>query len=276
MQSQPAYLSPTTSNKEWILKRLTLFVVAIIFGIVLATEVSQAAPTGAKPESGSAENQLDVSALWKFTPNPKLPNVLILGDSISIGYTLQVREQLEGVANVYRPMMRKNGQTLPGNCLDSATGLKKLHDWLGTNAWQVIHFNFGLHDLKYLDKHGKYVTANKGTQVATPEVYEKNLQEMVTLLKKTGAVLIWASTTPVPAHSLGRMEGDEKIFNRVAEKVMKENHVQIDDLWGAVAPHFKELEIKPGNVHFNAEGYKILASHVVQSIKSVLLRSEPK
>ena len=224
----------------------------------------------AKPEAGSAENQLREEAKWKFIPNPKLPNVLILGDSISIGYTLLVRERLKGVANVYRPMTNEAGRILPGNCMDSATGLKELKQWIGTNRWQVIHFNFGLHDLKYLDKSGKYVKPSEGMQVANPETYEKNLRTLVSRLQKTGAVLIWASTTPVPANSAGRVEGDEKIFNRVAEKVMHENHVQIDDLCGSVAPRFKEFAVKPDNVHFNAEGCQILASNVAESIKSAL------
>ena len=36
---------------------------------------------------------------WQLVPDPSLPNVLILGDSISIGYTLYVREMLKGKAN---------------------------------------------------------------------------------------------------------------------------------------------------------------------------------
>jgi acyl-CoA thioesterase-1 len=111
--------------------------------------------------------------------------------------------------------------------MDSAAGLKKLNYWLGTNAWQVIHFNFGLHDLKYTTKDGQYVKADQGTQVANPEAYEKNLRKMVVRLKKSGAALVWASTTPVPANTPGRVEADEKIYNRVAEKVMNENHIQI-------------------------------------------------
>ncbi len=34
--------------------------------------------------------------------NPDLPNVLIYGDSISIGHTMQVRRKLKGKANIYR------------------------------------------------------------------------------------------------------------------------------------------------------------------------------
>ena len=70
----------------------------------------------------------------------ELPNVLIIGDSISIGYTPKVRKLLEGVANVHAPKV---------NSRDTRTGLKHLKDWLGTTRWDVIHFNWGLHDLCY-------------------------------------------------------------------------------------------------------------------------------
>jgi acyl-CoA thioesterase-1 len=54
-------------------------------------------------EEGSfEENALEYK--WKCTTVEGLPNVLVLGDSISIGYTLFVRELLEGKANLYRPI----------------------------------------------------------------------------------------------------------------------------------------------------------------------------
>ena len=64
---------------------------------------AQTAARASKPETGSrAETSKKLH--WSFTPDPALPNVLILGDSISIGYTLQVRKLLEGKANVFRPL----------------------------------------------------------------------------------------------------------------------------------------------------------------------------
>ena len=46
-----------------------------------------------------------------LTPNPNLPNVLLIGDSISIGYTLPVRVALMGEANVFR-IPENGGQRL--------------------------------------------------------------------------------------------------------------------------------------------------------------------
>ena len=62
-----------------------------------------------------------------------------------MGYTLPVRELLKGKANVHR---------IPENGSSTDTGVRKLKDWLGEGKWDVIHFNWGLHDLKHW-KDGK-------------------------------------------------------------------------------------------------------------------------
>ena len=91
---------------------------------------------------------------WDYvTDDPKLPRVLLIGDSVSRGYTLAARHALAGRVNVHRA---------PENCGSTANGVKKLDIWLGDGKWDVIHFNFGLHDLKYLDEKGKYVPPEQG------------------------------------------------------------------------------------------------------------------
>jgi acyl-CoA thioesterase-1 len=191
---------------------------------------------------------------------PNLPRALLIGDSISMGYTPIVRELLKGKANVHRP---------PENCGDSARGIAKMDAWLGSKKWDVIHFNFGLHDLKYLDEAGKYVTPDKGKQVALVPDYEKNLRQIVERLKKTGARLIWASTTPVPEGSSGRVKGDEIKYNAAAAKVMKESGIEIDDLHAVVTGGPADMQL-PKNVHFTRDGYEILASAVVATIEKSL------
>src|SRR5262245_45995913 len=76
-------------------------------------------------------------AFASVTEQPGLPRVLLIGDSISIGYTVTVRRELAGKANVLR---------IPENGADTANGLKKIDAWLGESKWDVIHFNWGLHD----------------------------------------------------------------------------------------------------------------------------------
>ena len=71
--------------------------------------------------------------------DPNLPRVLIYGDSISIGYTGYLREILKGEATVQR---------IPCNGGDTASGFRKLkRAGLQKGRWDVIHFNWGLHEL---------------------------------------------------------------------------------------------------------------------------------
>jgi acyl-CoA thioesterase-1 len=199
-------------------------------------------------------------ALQPITDVAGLPRVLLIGDSISLGYTLHVRELLKGKANVHRVLT---------NCGDTSRGLQQLDSWLGTGKWDVVHFNFGLHDLKWLDAKGKYVTPDKGKQVHPVPAYEENLKKIVARLKATGAKLIWCSTTPVPEGSAGRVKDAELDYNRAAEKVMKENSVAIDDLHALAVAHQAQWQ-RPNNVHFTDEGSRGLAAQVAASIRAQL------
>jgi len=197
-----------------------------------------------------------------------LPRVLLIGDSISMGYTLEVRKLLEGKANVHRPGT---------NCGPTTRGLEQIDEWLGKGKWDVIHFNWGLYDLKYMKPDGNLADPNaEGVrQQVPPDQYEKNLRELVARMKKTGAKLIWASTTPVPAGSQGRIKGDAAKYNEIAKKVMTEAGVETDDLYALVMPKLDEYQ-QPKNVHFKAAGYKALARQVAECITKALGKGDAK
>jgi len=192
-------------------------------------------------------------AMEPVTDQPGLPRVLLIGDSISIGYTLPVRDRLKGKVNVHR---------IPENGGPTTNGTAKITKWLGTNQWDVIHFNWGLHDLKFMDN---------GKPQVSLEDYEKNLRELVKELKKTKAKLIWCATTPVPEAKLTppRKDSDVQAYNAVAKKVMDEHKVAINDLYAYTLPKLTEVQI-PANVHFKKEGSEFLARKVVQSIEEAL------
>jgi acyl-CoA thioesterase-1 len=192
--------------------------------------------------------------------DPDLPRVLIIGDSISMGYTLDTRAMLKGTANLHRP---------PTNCGPTTKGLDKIDAWLGEGKWDVIHFNWGLHDLKYMNEKGQLVDADKGKQQVPIEQYAKNLDKLVQRLKKTGATLIWRNTTPVPEGSKGRIPGDATGYNVVAAKVMAKHEVQIHDLYSFAKKHEKDIQL-PKNVHYTREGSKKLAEQVVKVIMAAL------
>jgi len=192
-----------------------------------------------------------------------LPRVLLIGDSISIGYTLPVRELLKGKANVHRPST---------NCGPTSRGVSGIDQWLGKGKWDVIHFNWGLHDLKYLGPKGENLADPKAAdshQQIPPAEYEKNLQLLVKRMKKTGARLIWCSTTPVPSGAKGRVVGDSVKYNQIALRVMKEHGIAVDDLYGLSIGKLEKIQ-RPANVHFTPEGSRMLAEQVVKSISRQL------
>lgn len=232
-----------------------------IFAIFATAGALSAVVVGARSQEKPVPNK--VSPLAPIEDVEGLPRVLLIGDSISIGYTLPVREKLRGKANVHRPK---------DNCGPTKLGLTKLDDWLATGGkgkeWDVIHFNWGLHDLKYLSPEGKNLAdpadPKNHQQVETAD-YEKNLRELVARLKKTGAKLIWCSTTPVPEGARGRVAGDAEKYNAVAAKVMAESGIPTDDLFTFAKARLPKLQ-RPADVHFTAEGSEALAGRVVESI----------
>lgn len=182
-----------------------------------------------------------------------LPRVLLIGDSISMGYTLPVRKLLEGKANVHR---------IPQNGGPSKNGVARLDAWLGTGKWDVIHFNHGIHDVKIMPD---------GKRQVEPAEYEANLRAIVTRLKATGAKLIFALTTPIPPSPLkgSRNFRDEKEYNAIATRVMNEQGVSINDLHSYMLPKFDQLHL-PEDLHYTPEGYDFLAQRVAEVIATAL------
>ncbi len=199
----------------------------------------------------------------------KLPRVLIIGDSISYGYTPFVKELLTNKVVIVHA---------PGNNAATVVGLKRLDKWLGQEKWDVIHFNWGLHDMKYIDPAtaetdmGKLIPVEKGKQWVPVEQYEPNLKALVQRLKQTGAKLVWCSTTPVPAGATGRIPGDEVKYNAAAQRVMQAEGVPVDDLCAVVGmpEHRAAMGGKPKDVHYTDAGSRVLAAEVVKAIEKAL------
>lgn len=185
------------------------------------------------------------SNAWDFVEDdPALPRVLLIGDSVSRGYTQAVRKFLAGKANVHRA---------PANCGPTKAGIEKLDVWLGGGKWDLIHFNFGIHDR------------------ATPlEDYRARLGEITDRLAATGAKLVWASTTPIPDVAKSKQTAASIVErNTAAAALMKERGVAIDDLFAAMTPHLAEFQ-PAGDVHFTAPGYEFLGETVAKSIEANL------
>ncbi len=194
------------------------------------------------------------------TKQNRMARVLIIGDSISIGYFEPTKQLLAGKAEVYHNA---------GNAAHTRNGLAQLDAWLGDTPWDVIHFNHGLHDLKYVNAKGALVAPDQGTQVMSVDEYARNLEQIVKRLKQTRARLIFATTTPVPDGAAGRIKGDVERYNRAALAIMKKYNVRVNDLYAFALPRLASIQ-RPSNVHFTDEGSRLLAQQVANSILAAL------
>ncbi len=174
------------------------------------------------------------------------PNALIIGDSISIGYTAEARSLIYQLMNVYR---------VPANAQNTTFTLENIDTWIKPpkgKTWAVIYCNWGLHDL-----------TSKGPDL---DGYEKNLRILIDKLRATGAKVVFATTTPIPQEgSAGRKPGAELPYNAKALDVMRQKGVLVSDLYNFVKP-ILNITQRPSDVHYSSLGYSMLAQPVARAI----------
>ncbi|CAM4203651.1 SGNH/GDSL hydrolase family protein [Zobellia nedashkovskayae] len=202
-------------------------------------------------------------------PKKGLSNVLLYGDSISIGYTPTVRKELEAKAAVFR--IYQNGMSSN----DFIAKMDKMEQTMfkpylkgGWDfEWDVIHFNVGLHDLKYMGPDG--LDKEDGKVVSEISKYKENLTAICEYLQRKfpNTKLIFATTTPVPENANGRFAGDAIKYNVAAREVLKNYPaISINDLYDYTLPHHEEWMVEPGNVHYNQLGRTKQGKRVAQVI----------
>jgi hypothetical protein len=183
-------------------------------------------------------------------PDPKLPMVLLIGDSIANGYYRFVVAKLRGKANVdlwINPYNQTNPKLL-----------SEAKEALDTDVpYAVVHFNVGLHGYP------------KGR---IPEGrYDPLTRQYVQVLRENskGAELIWASITPVTVVKNRLLLDTENNpvmveHNALAAAIMKDEQIPIDDLYGLMV---QRLDLGAGDgCHWTAEGYKLMADQVAKLI----------
>jgi len=231
----------------------------------------QATIKGKETDGRFVIESMDVIALANphATDDSKLPRVLVIGDSISMNYHESAKAALAGVANYHRN---------EGNCFSTVHGVLNMELWLGNYhekglQWDVIQFNHGLHDLKQA-----YDAASEtfGEYAVPLEEYKANLQKEIAILRRTGAKLIWCSTTPVPNSNKGtyaRRKGESEVFNQAAMEVMRKHpDIIVNDLYQVVnsSPVFDNWR-KGIDVHFYQEiEQKTLGDAVAGAVRKAL------
>lgn len=192
----------------------------------------------------------------------KKSKILIIGDSISIGYTPFVQKNLENVAEVIHN---------PGNGKHTGNGLEKVEDWIGETDWNIIQFNWGLWDLCYRHPDSK-VQGNRdkvnGDITFTIEEYEHNLDTLVKLIKeKSDAKLIFVTTTYVPENEAGRYVEDAIRYNEVAKSIMETHGVVIHDIYKKSRRIHRKCGKGNDDVHYTKQGYEKLGMAITKFLR---------
>jgi len=125
----------------------------------------------------------------------------------------------------------------------------------------VIHFNNGFH----------------GWHLSN-EQYETGLKKYVKFLKSNKSkecILIYSLTTPYPSKETGQKLDPVKNQvvkdrNRIARKIMEENGIPVIDLYGLMEPELEKYSSSKGDVHYNKEGYEIMAEEISKEILKII------
>lgn len=202
-------------------------------------------------------------SLSSFVWNQK--RILIIGDSISIGYTPYVWKYFQGKALVTHN---------PGNAQHTGTGIEKIEEWIGDEDWDVIQINWGLWDLVYrhpdATPYGNRDKVN-GTVTFSPDEYASNLDQIVTKIKEiSDAKLVFVTTSFVPEGESGRFSSDPEKYNAVAKEVMKRHGIPVNDIYEASKAIHKESGRAVNDVHYTQKGSDELGKIIVAFLEKEL------
>lgn len=174
-----------------------------------------------------------------------LPHVLLIGDSIVMGYCPVVEKQLAGKAYVAR--------ICTSQFISDPMLLSQLKLFLGQMKFDVIHFNNGLHGASYSE--AQYRAAFPAFLAAIQESAPQ-------------AKLIWASTTTFIRDGKPELNEQVKARNAIAHKCIEQAGISEDDLFSLISPH-PELH-DAGGIHYKPEGYALLGRQVASEIENFL------
>lgn len=184
-------------------------------------------------------------------PDPALPNVLLIGDSITRAYYGETSRLLQGHANCYlfATSASSGDPRLPIQISEVAAILP--------HPFAVIHFNNGMHGWSY-----------------TEQQYGGGLPQLVATVRKLSpsSTLIWASTTPIrkPTNA-GATNARVDERNRLAIAVMQQRHIQVDNQNGLMLQH---QDLHQDDVHFTAAGSALQAQQVAELILKALSNNQ--
>ena len=181
----------------------------------------------------------------KLTVDDARPDVLVIGDSISIGYFPTIATALSSYDVLHNPC----------NAQNSRNGVKRINDWLSMrDQWEVITFN-----------HGQWDIWN-GAGVPLEE-YKTNLRSIAELIKTKTSKPLFVLTTQVPLTDPYRDQGDEIPYNEAAVEIMNELGIPVVDLY-TVSLSLHHLHVSDG-IHYTSQGSEILGEEILGGLTSI-------
>lgn len=193
------------------------------------------------------------------TPSGK-PKVILVGDSIRMGYAEYAAAEIGESANVWWP---------EENCRHCGVILENLQPWVVDPSGDIVHLNCGLHDM--------LLGRESGENRFTVEAYAQNLEALFSRIREaTRAQLIFALTTPVlesrqqTSTTYGRVvrrDGDPARYNAAARQVAGKFQVPVNDLHQVAVDVGPEAILKEDGVHFNEAGSRILGKAVADCVR---------
>lgn len=184
------------------------------------------------------------------TPSVDLskPGVLVIGDSISIGYTPFVRQALTSYDVVHNAC----------NAMSSKNGVSKIDSWLELRtSWDVITFNHGMWD------------ASTFAHVSEAD-YEANLHIIAQKIKAKTNRPIFMLTTEVPVNAPNHLDARVIALNAIAVQVMTAEGIPVVDLYSVSKTLISE-HINPAlqnDVHYSSTGSQSLATEVLSGLNT--------
>jgi isoamyl acetate esterase len=193
-----------------------------------------------------------------------MKQVVLIGDSIRMGYEPFVREMLGREAEVWAPA---------DNCSSSRYLMDHLDEWVISRQPDIVHLNCGLHDLAYKDADGR----PSGQRLVPLDEYKDNVRAILTTIRgQTPALVMWASSTPVNERwhiakkDFPRYEADVDAYNDAGLAAARSLGIPVNDLNRVIAEGGRDNLLSEDGVHFKDAGYRVLAEAVVKMLRPML------
>lgn len=196
-----------------------------------------------------------------------MKKVILLGDSIRVGYQPFVTEKLKGWAEVWAPET---------NCRHSRFTRENLAEWALDKPADIIHVNVGLHDMSRFDKQAPEGTKLEDVPTQIPfDEYKNNVRYILeTLVNETSAKVIWRTTTPsllerqiAIGKSPKRLASDVPKFNVASIEIARNVGVPIHDMYHQIMGAGVEDLLGADGIHYPAESNEKLADWVITELR---------